>query len=137
MWVIIGWPSLARLENCSLINTKSYCTRVPWLHREVIRTGISTSACYGCVMIRVVKRYRAAHPTDVIFMAVSNDHSLNLVPPLIQKSDVRKNLLHPQVCNAALCTHSIKSEAPYSFYCVQPSSHCTRCELGAMNNKWP
>lgn len=87
-------------------------------------------------MLRVVMRYRSAHPTDVVFMAVCNDHSLNLVPPLIQKSDVRKNLLHPQVCDAALCTHSIKSEAPYSFYCLQaiPILHMLR-PAGTMNDK--
>ena len=41
------------------------------------------------------------HGADVVLMAVSDDDSLDLGPPAVQKAGVWKNLLHSQVCEAA------------------------------------
>lgn len=41
------------------------------------------------------------HGANVVLMAVSDNDSLDLGPPAVQKASVWKDLLHSQVCEAA------------------------------------
>jgi hypothetical protein len=65
-----------------------------------------------------------AHPgkcPDVVLMAMSDDHGLNLIPPLAQKAGVWQDLLHAQVCEAAHIRHTRLREAAV---CRQGLPHC-------------